>query len=71
MRLGILIGLTRARVALMIAGLAWFMGLSAPVGIRILIAGLVLAGIAGDGAVEDHRTKTPTTTSTSDYRTAA
>ncbi|WP_438489552.1 hypothetical protein [Streptomyces sp. S186] len=72
MRLGILIGLTRARVALMIAGLAWFMGLSAPVGIRILIAGLVLAGIAGDGAVEDQRSKkTPTAAPHDEYGTAA
>lgn len=71
MRHGLLIGLTRARVALMIAGLGWFMGLSAPVGIRILIAALVLAGIAGDGAVEGHRTKAPTAKSTRDYDTAA
>ncbi|MFB6568397.1 hypothetical protein [Streptomyces noursei] len=71
MQHGLLIGLTRARVALLIAGLGWFMGLSAPVGIRILIAALVLAGIAGDGAVDQQRHKTPAPTPHDDYRTAA
>lgn len=72
MQLGLLIGLTRARVALLIAGLAWFMGLSAPLGIRILLAVLVLAGIAADGAVEDQRDRQATApTPPDDYRTAA
>ncbi|MEE4419541.1 hypothetical protein [Streptomyces bugieae] len=70
MQLSLLIGLTRARVALLIAGLAWFVGLSVPPGLRIVIAVLVLAGIAGDGVVEEQRTKTPTS-STRDYDTAA
>jgi hypothetical protein len=71
MQLGLLIGLTRARVALLIAGLAWFMGLSVPPGLRILIAVLVLAGITADGVVEDQRTKTPASPPTRDYDTAA
>ncbi|KIZ16858.1 hypothetical protein [Streptomyces natalensis] len=72
MRHGLLIGLTRARVALLIAGLAWFMGLSVPPGIRIVIAVLVLAGIAGDGAVEEQRIRKPASAAAhDDYRTAA
>ncbi|MFD8545633.1 hypothetical protein [Streptomyces sp. NPDC059649] len=71
MQLSLLIGLTRARVALLIAGLAWFMGLSVPPGIRVVIAVLILAGIAADGVVEDQRTKTSTTTASRDYDTAA
>ncbi|GES27900.1 hypothetical protein AB0G60_02740 [Streptomyces angustmyceticus] len=70
MQLGLLIGLTRARVALLIAGLAWFVGLDAPIGIRTLIALLILAGIAADGLVEDQRTKIPAPAPTR-YDTAA
>ncbi|MET7795676.1 hypothetical protein [Streptomyces decoyicus] len=71
MQLGLLIGFTRFRVALLIAGLAWFAGLDAPTGLRILIAVLVLAGIAGDGVVEDRRIKVPAPRPPRDYDTAA
>lgn len=71
MQLGLLIGLTRARVALLIAGFAWFVGLDASVGVRILLAFLILAGIAADGLVEDQRTKTPAPAPTTGYDTAA
>jgi hypothetical protein len=55
MNFGLLIGLTRARVALLIAGLAWFVGLDAPLAVRVLIAVLVIAGVAGDGWVDEQR----------------
>ncbi|GFE20059.1 hypothetical protein [Streptomyces nigrescens] len=71
MQLGLLIGLTRLRVALMIAGLAFFMGLTAPLGIRVLLLALIVAAVVFDGAVEDQRTKKPAATSHDDYRTAA
>ncbi|MFJ3950288.1 hypothetical protein ACIPXV_09485 [Streptomyces libani] len=57
MQLGLLIGLTRLRVALMIAGLAFFMGLTVPLGIRVLVLILIAVGIATDGAVEEERRK--------------
>lgn len=71
MQHGLLIGLTRARVAVLIAGLAWFVGLDAPIGTRILIAVLILAGVAADGVVEDQRTKIPAPRPARDYDTAA
>lgn len=55
MNFGLLIGLTRARVALLIAGLAWFVGLDAPLAVRVLIAVLVIAGVTGDGALDEQR----------------
>lgn len=55
MNFGLLIGLTRARVALLIAGLAWFVGLDAPLAVRVLIAVLVIAGVTGDGWVDEQR----------------
>ena len=71
MQLGLLIGLTRLRVALMIAGLAFFMGLTVPLGIRVLLLALIVAAVVFDGAVEDQRTKTPATAPSRDYDTAA
>lgn len=71
MQLGLLIGLTRLRVALMIAGLAFFMGLTAPLGIRVLILALIVAAVVFDGAVEDQRTKIPSPRPSRDYDTAA
>ncbi|MFF8784797.1 hypothetical protein [Streptomyces sp. NPDC015125] len=71
MQFGLLLGLTRLRVALVIAGLAWFTGLDAPIGIRIAIGVLIVAGVAGDGAIEDQRTKIPAPRPARDYDTAA
>ncbi|RXS84213.1 hypothetical protein EST92_11690 [Streptomyces sp. TM32] len=71
MQHGLLIGLTRLRLALMAAGLAFFLGLSVPAGIRALIFLLVLVAIVGDGAVEDQRTKIPAPRPGRDYDTAA
>lgn len=71
MQFGLLLGLTRARVALLIAGLAWFVGLDAPIGVRVLIALLILAGITADGVVEEQRTKIPAPRPPRDYDTAA
>lgn len=55
MNFGLLIGLTRARVALLIAGLAWFVGLDASLAVRVGIAALVVIGVAGDGWVDEQR----------------
>ncbi|WP_327223018.1 hypothetical protein OG229_02420 [Streptomyces platensis] len=71
MQLGLLIGLTRLRVALQIAGLAFFVGLDASIGIRILIAVLIVAAVVFDGAVEDQRIKIPAPRPARDYDTAA
>ncbi|MEU3990121.1 hypothetical protein AB0F24_17390 [Streptomyces platensis] len=71
MQLGLLIGLTRLRVALQIAGLAFFVGLDASIGIRILIFVLIVAAVVFDGAVEDQRTRIPAPRPARDYDTAA
>lgn len=47
------IGLGRARVALLTAGLAWFFGLQAPIAIRAVTGGLVIAALVFDGVVAD------------------
>ncbi len=71
MQHGLLIGLTRLRVALQIAGLAFFVGLNASIGIRILIFVLIVAAVVFDGAVEDQRAKIPAPRPPRDYDTAA
>ncbi|UNZ20607.1 hypothetical protein [Streptomyces sp. 891-h] len=58
MNISVLIAATRARLALLIAGLAWFVGLDAPAPVRIAIAGLVLAALVFDGAVDEGRVRT-------------
>ena len=58
MNVSLLIAATRARVALLIAGLAWFVGLEAPAPLRIVIAGLVLVALVFDGAVDEGRVRT-------------
>lgn len=55
MNIGLLIGLTRARVALLVAGLAWFFGLTADFPARLAIAGLVLAALVFDGLLDEQR----------------
>ncbi|WP_329143485.1 hypothetical protein OIU91_06055 [Streptomyces sp. NBC_01456] len=71
MQHALLIALTRLRLALMAAGLSWFIGLDAPVGVRILIAVLLAVAVAGDGAIEDQRAKIPAPRPAHDYDTAA
>jgi hypothetical protein len=51
----LLIGLTRARVALLVAGLAWFLGLAPSLPVRLAIGVLVLVAITFDGLVDDQR----------------
>lgn len=55
MNISLLIGATRARLALLIAGLAWFVGLEVPAPLRIVIAGLVVAALVFDGAIDEGR----------------
>ena len=58
MNISLLIAATRARVALLIAGLAWFVGLQVPAPVRIVIAGLVIVALVFDGAVDEGRVRT-------------
>ena len=58
MNIPVLIAATRARVALLIAGLAWFVGLEVPAPVRMLIAVLVLVALAFDGVVDQGRVRT-------------
>lgn len=58
MNISVLIAATRARVALLIAGLAWFFGLQVPAPVRIVIAVLVLVALVFDGAVDEGRVRT-------------
>lgn len=73
MTLGILIGLTRARVALVVAGLAWLIGLDANLATRLSIAGLVVAATVADGLLDEQRFARPDAGAKPppDYRTAA
>lgn len=47
------IGLGRARVALLVAGFAWFFGLQTHVAVRATIGGLILAALIFDGVITD------------------
>ncbi|MFF7023030.1 hypothetical protein ACFY97_18755 [Streptomyces klenkii] len=47
------ISLGRARVALLVAGLAWIAGIQPPWYVRIGLLGLVLAALVLDGAITD------------------
>ncbi|MGW1492585.1 hypothetical protein [Streptomyces sp. NPDC002402] len=64
MNIGLLIGLTRLRVALLVAGLAWFVGLAPSFPARLAIGALVLVALVFDGLLDEQRisrnTKTPT-----------
>jgi hypothetical protein len=53
-----LIAATRARLALLIAGLAWFFGIEAPAPLRIALAVLVIAALVIDGAIDEGRVRT-------------
>lgn len=72
MNIGLLIGLTRLRVALLIAGLAWFAGLAPTLPARCAIGVLVLAALVFDGLLDEQRISRNTKTTPNDhYRTAA
>jgi hypothetical protein len=71
MPIGFLIGLTRARVALLVAGLAWFAGLEAPVAIRATIGALVVIAIAFDGLIDEQRIAHHAAPSRDRYHSAA
>lgn len=58
MNIPLLIAATRARLCLLIAGLAWFVGLEVPAPVRIVLAGLVIAALVFDGAVDEGRVRT-------------
>ncbi|MEE1813532.1 hypothetical protein PUR59_00505 [Streptomyces sp. SP18ES09] len=55
MSIGWLIGLTRARVFFLFAGLAWVFGLQAPLLIRLALVVLAAAAVAGDGLLDEQR----------------
>lgn len=54
MPITVLVAFGRARVALMVAGLAWLVGLDAGWPARLILAGLVIAATAFDALVSDH-----------------
>ncbi|TXS22414.1 hypothetical protein EAO70_06015 [Streptomyces sp. adm13(2018)] len=55
MNLGLLIGLTRARVFLLFAGFAWVFGLQAPLLTRLALVGLAAAAVTFDGLLDEQR----------------
>ena len=58
-----LAGLTKLRVLLIFAGLAWFFGLDAHLGMRIAIGVLGLTALLFDGVLDEQRhTRTAQTT---------
>ncbi|MER7623925.1 hypothetical protein [Streptomyces sp. NPDC126503] len=64
MSIGWLIGLTRARVFLIFAGLAWLAGLDAPFLVRLMLVGLAAAAVAFDGLLDEQRIAHSTKTAT-------
>jgi hypothetical protein len=61
---GWLIGLTRARVFLILAGLAWVVGLQVPFLTRLALVVLAGIAVAFDGFLDTQRTRTPTESTT-------
>ncbi|MFG2328270.1 hypothetical protein ACGFMM_01455 [Streptomyces sp. NPDC048604] len=55
MGIGWLIGLTRLRVFAIFAGLAWVVGLEAPVLTRLVIVGLAIVAVLFDGYLDEQR----------------
>lgn len=58
MNISVLIAATRARLCLLVAGLAWFFGLQVPAPLRLAIAALVIVALVFDGAVDEGRIRT-------------
>ncbi|MFD8142486.1 hypothetical protein [Streptomyces sp. NPDC059708] len=59
-----LVGAHKARVFLILAGLAWIAGLQPPLLTRLAIAVLVAIAITGEGLLEQHQPAPPTPTRT-------
>lgn len=55
MNFGLLHGLIRVRVALVVAGLAWFLGITPDLPSRLVLAVLVLAALGFDGWLDEQR----------------
>ncbi|MEU1778125.1 hypothetical protein ABZ545_01405 [Streptomyces abikoensis] len=53
MSIALQVGLGRARVALLVAGLAWLLGIQVDVALRAVIGALVVAALCLDGMVDD------------------
>lgn len=64
MNIDLLIGLTRLRMFVMFAGLAWVCGLQAPLLARLLLVFLAVLAVVFDGYVEKLRIAHPTRTTT-------
>lgn len=74
MKTDLIIALTRARVAVLVAGIAWLFGVMPPPGSRIILAVIVVAAIVFDGWIEQLRlvhAATAKTTSHDRYQPAA
>lgn len=67
----LMIAATRARVALLVAGLAWFFGLDAPAVTRVAIGLIVLAALVMDGFVDEQRYRRGPVPSQRDRHTTA
>lgn len=59
-----LVGIHKARVFLILAGLAWIAGLQPPILTRLAIALLVAVAIVGEGLLEQHQPAPPNPTRT-------
>ncbi|MFF4403621.1 hypothetical protein [Streptomyces sp. NPDC001404] len=53
MSVALQVGLGRARVALLVAGLAWFLGLNVHLAVRAVIGALVVLALFLDGLIDD------------------
>ncbi|MEW5658331.1 hypothetical protein ABGT92_23795 [Streptomyces cinereoruber] len=71
MSIGWLIGLTRARVFFLFAGLAWIFGLQAPALVRLALVLLAAIAVAGDGLLDEQRVARTTQTTVPPQRTPA
>ncbi|MFC8009134.1 hypothetical protein [Streptomyces cinereoruber] len=71
MSIGWLIGLTRARVFFLFAGLAWVFGLQAPALVRLALVLLAAIAVAGDGLLDEQRIARTNQTTVPPQRTPA
>ncbi|WP_030757334.1 hypothetical protein [Streptomyces sp. NRRL F-5135] len=61
----------RARIAILVAGLAWLFGLAPPPGIRIAVVALVAAAILLDAWLDQQQPRPSRLTVQTDHQTAA
>lgn len=54
----LMVAATRARLCLLIAGLAWLVGLQVPGLVRLLIVALVLVALVFDGVIDQDYART-------------